>query len=85
MGLRNREEKIEERKERREERGETMSVRVFFLRFYREKNVSRILGFKLSLFYFLFFALFLIISCGKKIATFNDSQVFRYNEHSNIT
>lgn len=69
MGLKNREEKIEERKERREKRGSRK----------RQFECSReLLPFAICL-------LLLITSCGKKMSTFNDSQVFRYNEHSNIT
>ncbi|MDE1208403.1 ABC transporter substrate-binding protein [Tenacibaculum larymnensis] len=69
MGLKNREEKIEERKERREKRGSRK----------RQFECSR------ELLPFVLYFLFFITSCGKKTSTFNDSQVFRYNEHSNIT
>lgn len=32
-----------------------------------------------------FIVFFVLISCGKRTSKFKDSQVFRYNEHSNIT
>lgn len=71
MDLKNREEKKEKRKEKREKRGSRK----------RQFECNR----GLQSFFFSLFSLFLMVSCEKKTSTFNDSQVFRYNEHSNIT
>ncbi|TYP98272.1 peptide/nickel transport system substrate-binding protein [Tenacibaculum adriaticum] len=57
---------------KQELRTKLLSVRVFL----QGKNVSRTA---------FLFSFVLLISCGKKPSKFTDAQVFRYNEHSNIT
>ena len=70
MNLRDRQKIKEQRKK--------MSVRVFRMKM---RNVSRTYAIRI---YFLL-VIFLVISCQKKWSLFDDSQVFRYNEHSNIS
>ena len=58
-------------------------TKVTSLRFVRNDE-SNLLAFKFSSFSFLL-SFFLFTSCTKHESKFDDTQVFRYNEHSNIT
>ena len=50
----------------------------------RGKNVFTIVQLRIFFLFFSFLSFLFFFSCGKKTSKFKDSQVFRYNEHSNI-